>query len=137
MELKDILAIAGQPGLFKYIAQSPNGIIVESLHDGSRTKMAATARISSLTEIAVFTDLEELPLPKLFDTLFAHTGGSETISSKSTPDRMKALFAEVLPDYDRDRVHVSDMKKIIGWFNILVAAGMTKFTADEQPAEEK
>ena len=130
MELKDILAVAGQPGLFKYIAQGANGIIVESLLDGTRTKIASTARISALTEIAVFTDREELPLSKLLDLLFAHTEGRETISPKSTPDQMKALFAEVLPDYDRDRVHVSDMKKIIAWFNILVAAGMTKFTEE-------
>jgi len=137
MELKDILAVAGHSGLFKYIAQSSNGVIVESLLDGTRTKMAATARISSLTEIAVFTDREELPLSKLFDLLFAHTDGRETISPKSTPDQMKALFTKVLPDYDRDRVHVSDMKKVIAWFNILVAAGMTKFTSDDSEEKEE
>ena len=136
MELKDIMVVSGQPGLFKHIAPGAHGIIVESLLNGARTKIPATARITSLSEIAVFTDREELPLPKLLDILFAHTGGRETISPKSTPDQMKALFAEVVPGYDRNRVHVSDMKKIIAWFNLLVAAGMTKFAPDEEESEQ-
>ena len=130
--MKDILAVSGQPGLFKYVAKSMNGVIVESLTDGTRTKAPVTSRVLSLSEVALFTDREELPLPKIFDILFAHTGGRETIAPQSTPDQMKALFAEVIPNYDRSRVHVSDMKKIISWFNILVGAGMTKFATDEE-----
>ena len=137
MELKDILAISGQPGLFKFIAQSTNGIIVESLADGRRTNVPASSKVSSLGEIAIFTEGEDMPLSKVLDALFTHTDGKETISHKSAPDHMKALFAEVVPEYDRDRVHVSDMKKIISWFNILVGAGMTRFTPEEKPAEEK
>lgn len=137
MELKDILAVSGQPGLFRYVAQSPNGIIVESLPGGARTKVPATARISSLGEIAIFTDHEEMPLGEVFDALYAHTEGRETISPKSTPDQMKSLMDTVVPGYDRDRVHVSDMKKMISWFNILVGAGMTKFAAEEESEEEK
>lgn len=136
MELKDILAISGQPGLFKYVAQSTNGIIVESLVDGRRSNATGTSKVSALAEIAMFTDDEEIPLWKVFEALYAKTGGKESISPKSSPEELKKHFAEILPDYDRDRVHVSDMKKLFSWYNILVGAGMTDFTVKEEPAEE-
>lgn len=136
MKFKDILAISGQPGLYKFIAQSKNGIIVESLTDGRKSNATGSAKVSSLAEISVYTDSEELSLSNIFTTMFEKTGGKETIPSKSAPDALKAHFAEVIPDYDRDRVHVSDMKKIISWYNILVAAGMTDFTIEEAQPEE-
>ncbi|MCD7971024.1 MAG: DUF5606 domain-containing protein [Alistipes sp.] len=135
MELKDILAISGQPGLFKYIAQSKNGIIVEALSDGRRTNAPATSKVSALGEIAVYTDTEEVPLGNIFTAIFTKYNGTEAISHKSSADELKALFAEVIPGYDRDRVHVSDMKKIVNWYNILVGAGMTDFTVEEKGAE--
>ena len=135
MELKDILAVSGQSGLFKFVAQSPGGVIVESLIDQKRTLFPSNARVSSLTEIAIFTATEDLPLAKVLEKIYAHTGGKETISRNSTPEQMKEFFGEVLPDYDRDRVHVSDIKKVISWFNILVEAGMTEFKLpDEEEA---
>ena len=137
MELKEILAISGQPGLYKFVAQSKNGIIVESLADGHRTNTPAHARVSSLGEIAIFTEGEDLPLARVFETLYAHTGGQETLPAKSNPEELKKLFATVLPDYDRDRVHVSDIKKVVAWFNILVAAGMTEFKSAEDEAKEE
>lgn len=135
MELKDILAISGQPGLFKFVAQSSNGVIVESLAEGKRMNASASSKVSSMGEIAIFTEGEDMPLAKLFESMFKHTEGKQTISHKSTPEQMKALFKEVLPEYDRERVHVSDMKKIISWFNILVEKGMTNFKIEEAPAE--
>ena len=114
MELKEILAISGQPGLYKYVAQSTNGVIVESLLD-------------SLTEISMFTEGEDIALADVFTKIYAHTGGKEAISPKEAPEKLKAAFAEVLPEYDRDRVHVSDMKKCFAWYNILVRAGFTEF----------
>ena len=137
MELKDILAISGQPGLFKYIAQGSNGIIVESLLDGRRTNAAGSSKVSALAEIAIFTDDEEIPLWRVFESLYKNTGGRESISPKATPDQMKAKMAEIVPDYDRDRVHVSDMKKLFSWYNILVNAGMTDFTVEEAATEEE
>ena len=95
MELKEILAISGQPGLYKYVAQSTNGVIVESLLDGRGMNASASSK--------------------------------EAISPKEAPEKLKAAFAEVLPEYDRDRVHVSDMKKCFAWYNILVRAGFTEF----------
>ena len=120
MELKEILAISGQPGLYKYVAQSTRGVIVESLTDGRRMNASANARVSALSDISM------------------HTGGKEAISPKSTPEQLKAAFAEVLPEYDRDRVHVSDIKKCFSWYNTLIGAGFTEFKlSDEksQPAE--
>ena len=136
MKLKDILAISGQPGLYKFIAQSSNGIIVEALADERRMNVAGSSKVSSLAEIAVFTDDEELSLSKVFGALFTKTSGKETISPKSAPELLKAHFAEIVPDYDRDRVHVSDMKKIISWYNILVGAGMTDFSVEEPEQEQ-
>ena len=137
MEFKDILAISGQPGLYKYVAQSARGIIVESLGDGKRMSASATARVSALAEISMFTEGEDIPLADVFTRMYAHTGGKEGLSPKSSPEQMKAYFAEVLPEYDRERVHVSDIKKALSWFNILVGAGFTEFKLpDEEQVEE-
>lgn len=135
MELKDILAISGQPGLYKYVAQSTNGVIVESLLDGRRSNATGSSKVSALAEIAIFTDDEEIPLWRVFEALYENTGGRESISPKATPDQIKAKMAEIVPGYDRDRVHVSDMKKLFSWYNILVNAGMTDFEVKE--AEEE
>ena len=134
MELKEILAISGQPGLYRYVAQSTRGVIVESLLDGRRMNAAANARVSALTEISMFTEGDDIPLAEVFTKIYAHTEGKEAISPKESPERLKAAFAEVLPEYDRDRVHVSDIKKCFAWYNILVGAG---FTAFELPAENE
>lgn len=137
MKFNEIIAISGQPGLYKFVAQSPHGIIVESLADGKRINALATSKVSSLAEIAIFTEGEDIPLAEVMEKIFAHTAGKETISHKAEPDQMKALFKAVLPGYDRDRVHVSDMKKVISWFNMLVAAGMTEFKLEEEAAEKE
>lgn len=134
MELKEILAISGQPGLYKYVAQSTRGVIVESLLDGRRMNAAANAKVSSLTEISMFTEGEDIPLAEVFTRIYAHTEGKEAISPKEAPEKLKAAFAEVLPEYDRERVHVSDIKKCFAWYNTLVQAGFTEF---KLPAENE
>lgn len=136
MELKEIIAISGQPGLYRYVAQSKNGIIVESLAYGKRSNASASSKVSSLSEIAIFTEGDDVPLATVFENLYAHTKGEQTISHKSSNDELKALLAAVLPQFDRDRVHVSDIKKLVSWFNTLVAAGMKEFKIDEEPQEE-
>ena len=135
MELKEILAISGQPGLFKYVAQSQRGVIVESLLDGKRMNAAATSKVSALTEISMYTEGDDIPLADVFTRIYAHTGGKQAISPKSTPEQLKAAFAEVLPEYDRERVHVSDIKKCFSWFNILVEAGFTEFKLPTEAEE--
>ena len=135
MELKEILAISGQPGLYKYVAQSSRGEIVESLSDGKRMNAAANARVSALTEISMFTEGEDIALARVFTNIYEQTGGQRAISHKEAPEKIKAAFAEALPDYDRERVHVSDMKKCFAWYNILVEAGFTKFELPEEGEE--
>ena len=136
MELKEILAISGQPGLFRYVAQSTRGVIVESLLDGRRSNASASSKVSALTEISMYTEGDDIPLAEVFTRIYAHTGGKEAVSHKDVPEKLKAAFAEVLPEYDRDRVHVSDIKKCFAWYNTLVAAGFTEFKLPEE-AEEK
>ena len=136
MELKDILAISGQPGLYKFVAQSMRGVIVESLIDGKRMNASATSRVSALTEISMFTEGEDIALADVFTNIWNYTNGKEAISHKESADKIQAEFAKVLPEYDRDRVHVSDMKKCFAWYNILVKAGFTEFKLPNATAEE-
>lgn len=138
MEFREIIAISGQPGLFRFVAQGANGVIVESLTDGRRMNATGSAKVSALAEIALFTDEGEMPLSEVFTAMYKHLGGGvSTQSSKSSPDMLKSMLAEIVPDYDRDRVHVSDMKKIVSWYNALVGAGMTDFSLPEEEGAEE
>ena len=132
MELKDILAISGQPGLYRFIAQSRNGFIVESLIDGKRMNASASSRISALTEISMYTEGEDIPLAEVFTKMYAYTEGKQGPSAKESHDRLKEFFGVVITDYDRERVHDSDIKKAIAWFNLLVGAGFTEFKLPEE-----
>ncbi len=134
MELKEILAISGQPGLYKYVAQSMRGVIVESLLDGRRMSASASAKVSALTEISMFTEGDDIPLADVFTRIYNHYEGKTAVDPKSAPEVLKTAFAEVLPEYDRDRVHVSDIKKCFSWYNILVTAGFTEF---KLPSDEE
>ncbi len=113
MELKEVLAISGQPGLYKFVAQSQRGIIVESLLDGRRSNTPQTARVSALNEISIFTEGEDIPLTQLFENIYAYYKGEQGVSHKDTDARVKEAFAACQPDYDRDRVRTSDMKKAL------------------------
>lgn len=135
MEFKDILAISGQPGLFKYVAKSNNGIIVESLADGKRMNASSHSRVSALSEISMYTEGEDVALADVFTSAYKLYEGKQGISHKESPEKLKAAFAEVLPEYDRERVHVSDIKKVFAWYNTLIAAGITEFTLPEESAE--
>ena len=137
MELKDILAISGQPGLYKYVAQSMRGVIVESLTDGTRMNASVTSGVSALTEISMFTEGEDIALADVFTNIWNYTEGKEAISHKESADRIVEEFAMVLPEYDRERVHVSDMKKCFAWYNILVKAGFTEFKLPTEAESEE
>lgn len=132
MELKDILAISGQPGLYRYVAQSHTGVIVESLLDNKRSNVSATSRVSALTEISMFTEGEDIPLAEVYTKMYAYTEGKPGPSTKEGTARLKEFFGAVITDYDRERVHDSDIKKAISWFNMLVEAGVTTFEIPEE-----
>lgn len=137
MKLRDILAISGEPGLYNYIAGSRNGVIAESLVDGKRKNFSGThSRVSSLAEISIFTEDDDVALAEVLTSLFAHTKGEQTLSHKASEVELRSLFDEVLPNYDRERFHLSDMRKLVQWFNILVKAGMTDFSIEEPESEE-
>lgn len=119
MDLKGILAISGQSGLFKLISQARNGIIVESLETKKKMPAYATSKISALEDIAIFTTDEDIHLKEVFKNIYEKENGGETISHKASSEELKKFFAEVLPNYDRDRVYVSDMKRVVSWYNIL------------------
>ena len=100
---------------------------------------AANSRVSALTEISMFTEGEDIALADVFTRMYAHTEGKQALSHKESNDRLKEFFGTVLPEYDRERVHVSDIKKAVAWFNMLVEAGFTEFKLpdeDEGQSEE-
>ncbi len=138
MKLNEILAISGQPGLYRYVAQSARGVIVESLTTSKRINVAGHAQVSALSEISMFTEGDDIALGEIFQRLIAQTEGKAAINHKESGEKIKAAFEQVLPEYDRERVHVSDMKKCFAWFNALIAAGATEFTmpSDEESSEE-
>jgi hypothetical protein len=138
IELKDILAISGKSGLFKLIAQARNGIVVESLEDNKRHVAPATARVSSLEDIAIFTVEEEVPLADIFYMIHEQSEGKEILSHKAPVEELKSYFKELVPEYDEDRVYVSDIKKVIQWYNQLNEHGMlVVIDKEEEKAEDE
>ncbi len=130
--LKGILAISGHQGLFKHVAESKNHIIVESLDSGKRMPVYSSSKVSALEDIAIYTDTADVPLRDVFKSIAEKEEGGEAISHKSTNDQLKAYFAEVLPEYDKDRVYVSDIRKVILWYNILCEKELLDFTEEEE-----
>lgn len=136
IKLKDIMSISGKGGLFRYIAQARNGIVVESLEDGKRHIAPATARVSSLEDIAIFTNDEELPLADIFFQMHEKAEGKESLSHKSDTAELKSYFEELVPDYDQDRVYVSDIKKVFQWYNQLQAHELLEVIDKEEEGSE-
>ena len=136
IQLKDILAISGKGGLFKFIAQARNGIVVESLEDQKRHVAPATARVSSLEDIAIFTIDEEVPLADIFFMIHEKSEGKECLSHKAAVEELKSQFKELVPEYDEDRVYVSDIKKVFQWYNQLHVHELLEVIDKEEEKEE-
>ena len=132
IKLKDILSISGRGGLFKFIAQARNGIVVESLEDKKRHVAPSTARVSSLEDIAIFTEEEEVSLADIFMMIHEKTEGGKTISHKSPAEELKAQFKELVPNYDEERVYLSDIKKVYQWYNQLHDHNMLEIIEKEE-----
>lgn len=131
--LKEVLSISGKPGLFKLISRAKNMLIVESLGDKKRMPAHAHEKVISLGDIAIFTDSGEKPLVEVFALIKEkEKGGKSTTDSKASNDVLRAFFAEILPDFDRDRVYPTDIKKIIQWYNLLIENGMNDFSVKEE-----
>jgi hypothetical protein len=132
--LKGILSISGYPGLFKMVTEAKNSIIVESLVTGKRMPAYSTSKISALSDISVFTESGEIQLREVLKRI--QESGKE-ISAKASNNEIKAFFDEVVPEYDKDRVYVSDMKKIIQWFQLLKEKDLLNEPDEEEKTEEK
>jgi len=134
--LKDILSISGQGGLFKYISQARNGIIVESLETGRRMNAFASMKVNSLKDIAIFTSKEEIPLEEVFKKIYEKENGGKSIDHKEEPAKISMYFSEIVPEYDKDRVYVSDIRKVINWYNILQGLHILTFDKTPESTEE-
>ena len=137
MTVKGIIAISGKSGLFKVVAQGKNNVIVEALADKKRFPAYATDRISALEDISIFTDSEDKSLIEIFEAIYIKEAGKNCISHKEDGTKLAAYLEEVLPDYDRERVYPSDIKKIFLWYNLLVEAGELKMDEKVEVAAEE
>ncbi len=135
--MKGILAISGQQGLFKHIAESRNNIIVESIENGKRMPVYSTSKVSALEDIAIYTSSADVPLKDVFKAISEKENGGQAINHKSSANELKAYFKEILPDYDKERVYVSDIKKVILWYNILQEKEMLDFSEEEEEENQE
>jgi len=137
MNLTGILSVSGYGGLFKVVKQTKTGFIVESLVDKKRMQAFATSKISTLEEIAIYTETSEVHLKDVLKSIFKQEEGKiVNLTQKSASSEFKLYFDKILPDYDKERVYVSDMKKVILWYNLLVEQGLVDLEEDEKEKEE-
>lgn len=138
MDYSKIIVVSGKSGTFKIIAQSRGGIIAESLTDGKKLPIAANSKVTSIEDIVIFTETDEVKLKEVFKNMKKLADEGNTFNHKTSDNEIKASFAQILPEYDKDRVYVSDMKKIILWFNQLNENNLiVTETEEEKPAEDE
>jgi hypothetical protein len=132
MGLEKILSISGKPGLFELSTQTRGGFIAKSIIDQKKIAVNVRHNVSLLSEIAIYSYTEEVPLGNIFQKMFEKEDGKEAISAKASKKELEAYFSEVLPDYDSDRVYQSDIKKVIQWYNLLISNGFIDFSVEEK-----
>ena len=138
MALEQILSVSGKPGLYRLVGQMKNGIIVEGVADGKRFPVHGSVKVSALEEISIYTTDEEVPLNDVFKAIFDKEGGKKCLDHKSDNKQTKAYFEGILPNYDPDRVYVSDMVKVLKWYNTLIEhKAYDPATVEEKEAESK
>jgi len=137
IDLKKILSVSGYSGLFAFISKTKNGVLVESINDKKRTVFGESAKVSALSDISVFTNAEEISLVNVLEKIKEKEAckAVDIDVKKAAPDVLKKYFEEILPDYDRDRLYVSHMKKIVDWYNQLQGKDMLDFEKDEEAEE--
>ena len=136
-DLSKILSISGQSGLFLYVSQARSGAIVEALADKKRSTVGMTSKLTSLADISIYTDDEEVKLQQVLLNMKEVLGDADAPSPKSKPEELKALFEKALPDYDRDRFYVSHMKKVVDWYNNLKNYASLDFVNPEEESAEQ
>lgn len=135
--LKTILSISGRPGLFRLVNRGKGMLIVEDIATGKRTPAYAHDKVISLGDVSIYTDEGDTPLSLVLDTVKEKNESKPVdIKALGKDEEIREYFAEILPEYDRDRVYTTDIKKLLSWYNLLVSAGITDFKPAEQPEEE-
>jgi hypothetical protein len=134
--LKGILSVSGQSGLFKLVAESKNNIIVESLETHKRIPVHSTAKVSALEDIAIYTENGDVPLKDVFKSISQKENGGAAISPKASDYELKAYFEKVVPEFDKDRVYISDIKKVLSWYNALQQKELLDFSETENEKKE-
>ena len=140
MNLDKVLSISGKPGLYELISKSKGGFIVKSIETGKKTAVSMRQNINVLGEIAIYTYDDEIPLYKVLRNIGEKESNKKAIDPKSSSDELKSYFQELLPEYDEDRVYVSNIKKVLQWYNKLIELNVTQFDAEkaqEREEEEK
>lgn len=134
MDLSKILSITGKAGLFKLVAQAHNSFIVESLTDGKRFPAYSQDGVANLENISIFTDGDDVTLQSVFQSMYKHENGAKATVSLTDGAALKEYFAIILPNYDRERVYVSNMKKVVAWYNLLIENNLVDL--EEKKEEE-
>jgi hypothetical protein len=137
MDLSGLISISGMPGLFKVVGQMKNGVIAESLNDKKRIPVMASQQLSALEEISMFTTGDNKPVSEILKTIFEKEKGGKCIDHKADEKEIVAYFTAILPDYDKERVYVSNMRKLFNWYNSLQETGNLKLKEEGAAGEEK
>lgn len=137
IDLTGIISISGQPGLYKIVAQSKNGIIVEGLSDKKRLNVYASTKVSTLSDISMFTTGDDKPIEEIITSAFEKEKGGPAIDNKADDKAIEKYFGEILPEYDKERVYISNMRKLITWYNALQASGNLKLKEENKDSDDK
>lgn len=137
MDLSKIMSISGKNGLFKLISQGKNNFIVESLEDGKRVPAFSHDGIATLDNISIFTEDEDVSLTSVFQTIFKKENGNTVPSNINDNTSLKKYFQEVLPNYDKERVYVSNIKKVLSWYNILIKHNLIDIEEPQAEVQEE
>lgn len=132
MKIDKVIAISGKPGLYHLISQTKSGFIAQNLADGKKINVPANYNVSLLTNVAIYTTTEEIPLADVFRKIYDKEDGKEAINHKSTEVELRDYMKEVLPDYDENRVYYSDLKKLFQWYNILLKNELLSGSSKEE-----
>lgn len=136
-DLKKIISISGEHGLYEYVAQTRNGIIAQSLITGQRKAFGPSSKVSSLSDISIYTEDGEVSMKQVLEAIAEKTSKARAMDSKSSPDKIREFFRTVIPAYDEDRFYVSHMKKVLDWYNCLAEFGSLEFVEEEEDKKEE
>lgn len=137
MELSKIISISGKSGLYKVVAQGRQALIAESLVDKKRIPVHSSVRVVSLDEVSMYTKGEDVPLGTVLANLHALEKGKLSVDPKGDPEALYEKLGEALPDYDRDRIYSSDVRKFFMWYELLASVGVLDEKEEKKEAKDK